>query len=140
MGITAFLSLLLIISKNYLRIFDQSIISFVYSFRSDTATTIMKFFTFLGGEIFLVSGILLFLLLLFRKHTISAFNFTVLLVFGTVINLFLKQIFHRARPDFHPLLFESTYSFPSGHSMNSFIFYSCVGYFIIRNTKKRSRP
>jgi undecaprenyl-diphosphatase len=95
----------------------------------------MKFFTFLGGEIFLTSGILLLLALLYKRHKVSSFNFTVLLVLGTIINLLLKFVFQRPRPDYLPLMFESTYSFPSGHAMNSFIFYSCIAYFIFRNTK-----
>lgn len=132
--IIAFLSLLLEISRNNLMIFDRTVIDFIYSFRSEAFTEIMKFITFLGGEIFLVSGILLLLALVYRKHKISSFNFTVLLVFGTVINLLLKFIYQRPRPDYLPLMFESTYSFPSGHAMNSFIFYSCIAYFIFRNT------
>lgn len=135
MAIIVCLSFLLTISRNYLESFDQSIIRFVYSFRSDGITELMKFFTFLGGEIFLVSGIILLLALLLRKHKISSFNFAVLLVFGTIINLLLKNVYQRPRPDYLPLLFESTYSFPSGHAMNSFIFYSCIVYFIIRNIK-----
>lgn len=136
--IIAFLSLLLEIARHHLETFDTTIIAWVYAFRSESLTEVMKFFTFLGGEVFLISGILMFLALIYRKHKISFFNFCVLLVFGTVINLLLKFIYQRPRPDYLPMLFESTYSFPSGHAMNSFIFYSLVGYFIIRNTKNKS--
>lgn len=136
--IIVFLSILLELSKNYLDFFDTTIIAWVYALRSDALTEIMKFFTFLGGEIFLISGILLFLAFIYRKHKVSFFNFCVLLVFGTVINLLLKWIYQRPRPEYLPILFESTYSFPSGHAMNSFIFYSLVGYFIIRNTKNKT--
>ncbi len=138
MAIIVSLTFLLVLSRNKLQLFDHSIITWIYSFRSEGLTELMKFFTFLGGEIFLVSGILLLLALLYQKHKVSSFNFAVLLVFGTVINLFLKLVFQRARPDYLPLMFESTYSFPSGHAMNSFIFYSCIAYFIIRNTKNKT--
>jgi membrane-associated phospholipid phosphatase len=131
------LSFLLTITQKYLTTFDKTIIQSVYSLRSDFLTGVMKTITFFGGELFLSCGIFLLLLVLWRRHKISALIFTFLLVFGTVINLFLKDIFHRPRPDYLPLVHEITYSFPSGHAMNSFIFYTCLAYFIIRNTKSR---
>jgi undecaprenyl-diphosphatase len=135
MAIILCLSLLLTFSRNFLTVFDLYIIHWIYSFRSDSLTLLMKTFTFFGGEMFLITGILLLLICIWERHRISSFSFTFLLVFGTVINLLLKDIFHRHRPDYMPLVHELTYSFPSGHSMNSFIFYTCLAYFIIRNTK-----
>ena len=137
LGIIAFLSFLLIFFRNFLGTFDRAIIEWVYSFRSESANEFMKIITFFGGEIFLICGILLLLALIYQKHRVSTFNFGVLLVFGTVINLLLKFVFQRPRPDYLPLMFESTYSFPSGHAMNAFIFYACLAYFINRNTRSR---
>lgn len=137
LGIIAFLSLLLIVFRNYLGVFDKVIINWIYTFRSEGVNDFMKAITFFGDGIVLISGILLLLGFIYKKHKISTFNFAVLLVFGTVINLLLKFVYQRPRPDFFPLMFESTYSFPSGHAMNSFIFYACLAYFINRNTKSR---
>jgi undecaprenyl-diphosphatase len=137
LSIIAFLSLLLIIFRQNLGAFDKTIIQWVYTFRSEGLTELMKGITFLGGEIFITCGILILLTVVFKKHKITTFNFSVLLFFGTIINLLLKWLYQRPRPDYLPLAFESTYSFPSGHAMNSFIFYACLAYFIIRNTKNQ---
>ncbi len=135
LAIIAYLSFFLVIFTHNLSNFDKSIIDWVYSFRSESLTAVMKVITFFGGEIFITCGIVVLLGLLYKKHKVSTFNFTVLLVFGTIINLLLKFIYQRPRPEYQPLMFESTYSFPSGHAMNSFIFYVCLAYFINRNTK-----
>ncbi len=135
LAIIAYLSFFLVIFTNQLGSFDKTIIDWVYSFRSDVLTVLMKGITFLGGEIFITIGILVLLGVLYQKHKVSTFNFTVLLVFGTIINLVLKLVYQRQRPNYLPLMFEATHSFPSGHAMNSFIFYACVAYFINRNTK-----
>jgi undecaprenyl-diphosphatase len=138
LAIIASLSLLLHFFDEVLFTYDSTIIHWVYSFRGNEMTGFMKFVTFFGGEIFITVGIILFFLAIVRKHKISAFNFAFVLIFGVILNFLLKDIFQRARPNFMPLAHESSYSFPSGHTMNSFIFYACITYFIFRNTKNRT--
>ena len=138
LAIITSLSLLLFFFDKVLYKYDATIIHFVYSLRSDAMTTIMKCVTFFGGEIFITAGIIVFFLAIFNKHKISAFNFGFVLIFGIILNFLLKDIFQRARPSYMPLAHESSYSFPSGHTMNSFIFYACIAYFIIRNIKSKN--
>ena len=47
-----------------------------------------------------------------------------------LLNLLLKSVFQRERPDLLPLVNEPTFSFPSGHAMNSMIFFAALSYFI----------
>jgi membrane-associated phospholipid phosphatase len=48
-----------------------------------------------------------------------------------VMNQVLKTIFGRGRPDvFEPLVKVGSLSFPSGHAMNSMVFYTAVGFAI----------
>lgn len=55
---------------------------------------------------------------------------------GILLNLFLKNIFLRPRPDFPNAFYhESGYSFPSGHAMMSVLFYGMTAYLLIRATK-----
>ncbi len=117
--------------------FDWAIMHFMYSFRSDALTSFMKTVTFFGGEIFLGGTIIVTILLLLRKHKKDALIFAFILFFGIVLNLLLKDMFQRPRPDIMPLIHESSYSFPSGHAMNSFIFYISLCYFIFRDTRKK---
>ena len=54
-------------------------------------------------------------------------------VSGTVLGLFLKEIFHRARPQLVPYLTDiSTASFPSGHSMLSSVAYLTMAALLAR--------
>jgi len=117
--------------------FDSAIIKFVYSFRSAPLTEIMKAITFFGGEIFLGTTIILTILLLLRRHKKDALVFGFILFFGLGLNLLLKDLFQRARPTLLPLIHETSYSFPSGHSMNSMVFYLSLTFFIFRNTRKK---
>ncbi len=43
-----------------------------------------------------------------------------------ILNFLLKELFKRARLDFHRLVEITGYSFPSGHAMNAFTFYGIV--------------
>lgn len=117
--------------------FDTSVTDFVYSFRSPFMTDIMSTITFLGGDIFLAIAIIITILLLLRKHKKDALIFSFILFFGTALNLLLKSLFARPRPELMPLVRETSYSFPSGHAMNSFVFYMALSYFIFRNTGNR---
>lgn len=56
----------------------------------------------------------------------------VALIGGVVLNQLLKAFFARPRPVFEdPLAMESTYSFPSGHAMESMILYGMLAYFAV---------
>lgn len=117
--------------------FDSTIIHFIYAFRSPLMTTVMRAITFLGGGLFIGSAIVVTIVLLVRKHAKDALIFSFILFFGINLNLLLKALFQRPRPEFMPLIHESSYSFPSGHSMNSFVFYMSLSYFIFRKTNSR---
>ncbi|HSX19485.1 MAG TPA: phosphatase PAP2 family protein [Candidatus Saccharimonadales bacterium] len=116
---------------------DNTIIQVIYSLRNPALTAAMKIITFFGGEIFLAAAILTTILIIIRKHKGDAFIFSFILFSGVVLNIFLKDVFQRPRPDLSPLIHESSYSFPSGHSINSFIFYTALSYFIFRKVKNK---
>jgi membrane-associated phospholipid phosphatase len=51
---------------------------------------------------------------------------------SALLNQLLKRIFQRPRPHFaHPLLVETSYSFPSGHAMESFVAYGTLAYLAV---------
>jgi undecaprenyl-diphosphatase len=117
--------------------FDSAIIHFIYLFRGPAATTIMTNISLFGGQLFLSVAIIITILLLIRKYKKDALIFSFILFFGIVLNLLLKDMFQRPRPNFLPLVHETSYSFPSGHAMNSFVFYMSLSYFIFRNTRNK---
>ncbi|GGH19489.1 phosphatase PAP2 family protein [Paenibacillus segetis] len=115
--------------------FDHVIISYVQGMESPTLTTVMKFFTWIGGGlpvivIIILTMVVLFVFLRHRKELI----FLVTVVIGSaLINMVLKHLFSRSRPDFHRLIEVGGYSFPSGHSMSAFSFYGALAYLLWRH-------
>lgn len=115
---------------------DILVTHIVFPFRNPVLTDVMHTITFFGGQDFIGFAIIatIFFLLL-KGYKKDALIFSFILFFGIALNLLLKILFQRPRPTLLPLAEESTYSFPSGHAMNSFIFFTCLSFFIFRKMK-----
>jgi membrane-associated phospholipid phosphatase len=119
--------------------FDQRGISFIQSSITTQLTDWMKVITYLGSVKWITVLVIIAILLLFvRKKIALALFFMISSGFGGLFNLVLKWYFKRERPDILPLISEEGYSFPSGHSMGSFIFYGSLAYVIIHLAHKNS--
>ena len=71
--------------------------------------------------------------LFFRKHRASAAFIAVSAGGGALLNLELKSLFARARPEAASAIAAATgYSFPSGHAMGSFIVFGSIAYIVMR--------
>ncbi len=116
---------------------DKVIPEFAYSHRNPILTEVMKIISFFGNELLLATAFVFVLLLVTRNKIKDAIIFVIIIFTGFYFNLVLKEFYMRPRPEILPLVQELTYSFPSGHSMNSFIFYSFLSYFIFRSTGNR---
>lgn len=118
---------------------DMCIDSAVYNFISkyfinDNMTNVVKFITWFGGPI----SIALIGLISVLKNRKIIISMPICLVLGTILNNIVKVIFARERPSINPLAVETSYSFPSGHSMMSMILYGYLIYLIydcIKNKK-----
>jgi membrane-associated phospholipid phosphatase len=119
--------------------FDQVIIQYVSNIRTESLTDIMKFITFLGGTTvltLLLIGSLVWLILK-RKNYWGAIFYIIAVAGGGLLNLGLKHWFGRVRPE-NSLIVEQGFSYPSGHSMGSLIYYGFLGYLVIRSQRGRS--
>lgn len=121
--------------------FDQSIIDWVQLFVSPKLTSIMIGLTFFGSAEALILLLLISAgLMIWQRKRWETLFLVIGIAGGGIFNLLLKWIFHRQRPTLHRLIEETGYSFPSGHSMNSFVFYGmlCMLFFMflkLRTTK-----
>ena len=109
---------------------DNSFYSFVHnklSFLHDCFLFITKF----GDEEVVIILILLFTLLLSDKR------FIILPLIGFIVNSSLKVFIHRDRPSVLHLVEESSFSYPSGHSMISVILYGYLIYFISKHINNK---
>ncbi|MFZ6876401.1 phosphatase PAP2 family protein [Undibacterium sp. Di27W] len=101
--------------------FDQPILMFLHAHANGHLDTLMLFFTHIGSAPWVVTfELLLFGVLLYTRRRMDAV-FTFLSLVGTaLLNMLAKNFFARIRPDFWVSLQpETSYSFPSGHSMNA---------------------
>lgn len=115
---------------------DTSWLEAVYSLRTPFLNNTMFFITLFGADFTILLGGIIVLLFQRIHRRRESFIFVGALVFGLVLNTFLKYLFHRLRPDIAPLIVEHSYSYPSTHAMNAFIFYGLLAYYIIVFTKK----
>jgi membrane-associated phospholipid phosphatase len=111
---------------------DHSVYRWAASMRSDASTTFFLFFTRVGGPIGLaVLAIGIAALLFVRRHRGLALYLMVSACMGALLNLTLKGIFARARPDLAEALRQAHgYSFPSGHAMGSMIVFGAIAYVV----------
>lgn len=115
--------------------FDMFIIRDVVSMRSPQVTGIMLGITNLASPLTLFVASVIMIIYLYTKRKKDAFIFSAILYSAVIVNLILKGIFAIPRPQYLPLIKEVYYSFPSGHAMNSFVFFLSLTYFIYRETK-----
>jgi len=74
--------------------------------------------------------------LLARGAVVLAVGWTGAQAGGALLNVMLKTTFMRARPEFaDPLLAESSWSFPSGHAMGTFIACGVASYLVLRDRR-----
>ncbi|RFB12608.1 PAP2 family protein [Bacillus sp. HNG] len=95
----------------------------------------MKFLSFIGSApvIIVLSLFILFFLYKVLKHRYELILFVGVMVGSPILNYLLKELFKRARPDFHRLVEISGYSFPSGHAMSAFTFYGIFAFLLWRH-------
>lgn len=115
--------------------FDAPILAWMHAQRTPLLTELMLAFSQLGNAGILVLAIIATITLSFKRHRRDAIIFLSILIVGIGLNLALKSTFVRPRPSLDPLVIEQSYSFPSGHAMNSTIFYASLAYFVFRRIR-----
>jgi membrane-associated phospholipid phosphatase len=114
-------------------LFDSISVWVVRYYASPTLDKIMLGFTDIGSAYFygLVTPVLLLGLAVYRRWWDSlAVSFC--LGGGSLLNILLKNIFARSRPDVLPIIAETGYSFPSGHAMVALCFYGIAAFLLSR--------
>lgn len=135
-AITAILAIVVTINVKNSRILELDLN--IYKFFSeniinDKLTPIVKVITHIGGaKIVFVLTILAIILIKGLKNKL----FLLTGIVGTAgLNVVLKHIIQRERPNINRLIPEKGYSFPSGHSMMSMAFYGMLIFLIFKYVK-----
>lgn len=115
---------------------DTSVYTIVVEkMRNPILTDILKIITKLGSAFVLITITILSLIILKNKKI--GLCITLNLALSTLLNVLLKNIIQRPRPEGYRLIEETGFSFPSGHSMVNTAFYGLLIYLIIKNVKNK---
>lgn len=98
-------------------------------------TPIVKVITEIGSRYFVIPATII--VCAFIKNKKINIAFIVNLVIATILNIILKNIFHRQRPTENILVVEKGYSLPSGHSMINMALYGFLIYLIFKRVKNK---
>lgn len=115
---------------------DSIVYDFIFSFNNTTLTNIFKIISLLAStKMVIIYNIIIVIVMIIRKS-----NKLVLVPIASSLSGFItyiiKIIVARERPGINPLVIEKTYSFPSGHSMISILFFGTLLYIINRENYK----
>lgn len=132
------LNTILVVANAYNAV-DLAVRDFLMNFYSATTDKIMQIFTFLGSTtwIILLSLVIFLFFLLYEKKTNFAFATAVVIIASTILNQITKFIIQRPRPFYMPEGLESSYSYPSGHTMASASLYGFIIYLICKTNISR---
>jgi undecaprenyl-diphosphatase len=125
-GIVLFLISLIVMK--YLFFVDEYVNLFFYSLGVGFLIKFAEVLSYITDPIVLVgiSGVLLIVLLFTKKYR-KFFVFGLGISGGILIEILLKNIIHRVRPE-NALINEVSFGFPSGHAMMSLIFFVLIVY------------
>lgn len=137
-----FVSTAVLVKLDKVSSFDHNIIRFVQSAEAPGLTFLAKGLSLIGSSKMVIGISLLTMVFLYivLKHRLELILFLWVELGSQLLNTSMKIWFHRERPDFHRLIEEVSYSFPSGHSMAAFSLYGVISYLLWRHLpRKRQR-
>ena len=114
--------------------FDRSILYFMYHHRAHWLTQAAKVLARMGSPP-VIAGVALVSAvtgIFWRKVRGAAWTMPIAIIGAGIIIQAVKLFIKRPRPSFFaPLLHESGFSFPSGHSLIAMVVYGLLGYFVL---------
>jgi len=131
-----FITLSLLVSFKKTITLDNNIHTYLVSIRSENLNNTFKFITNLGSATCLIVITLTLFLLL--KNKVIVKYLAMHLTMGFLLNQITKIVFLRPRPSIN-IIDISGYSYPSGHSMMSLIFYGYLAYIVYKSNLNKTK-
>jgi len=118
--------------------FDNAVRSWVHQFASPGMTLAMKGVSLLGYNILIVELVIAIAIFLFLRWRRGAIWLAITMAGAVILEITLKYAFHRQRPVPFFGAAPHSYSFPSGHALASFCFYTVLAGLIADRVDKLS--
>lgn len=109
---------------------DLALASALHAAATPGGIEFLRAYTFLGGGIALTAlGLAVAIILFARRRRVLAIGWIVAVLGAGLLNMGLKAVFARPRPSFaEPIAVSAGWSFPSGHSMGTFVTIGMLAY------------
>lgn len=134
--IILFAFLALYIEAGYSIKFENWLYTEAIEHMNPVLTKIVRAITHLGDPIF-VTSLTILLVLIPKTRKKIGYPMALAVIVSEALNLILKEVFARQRPDILQLVNETTYSFPSGHAMINTTIYTMFGILTIKYIKSK---
>jgi membrane-associated phospholipid phosphatase len=119
------------IRKQEVFILDTTATPFLHGIQSPFMDALMNTLTTIGSSFVIPPIFIVSVILLARKRRFGAATFLgVAAIGGTIIEWAMKLFFARPRPQLAWATVQPDYSFPSGHTMNTVVFYAALALII----------
>jgi membrane-associated phospholipid phosphatase len=122
-----------IVNPTPLVILDAKLAAWLHAHSAPWLTAFLLAVTHLNSTLAISAWSMLFATVLARmREWYWILTLALAVTGGLVLNMLLKLVYQRARPQFDdPLLTLTTYSFPSGHTAGAVVFYGVLAAFLV---------
>ena len=134
-----FLILLALVVTEHATGIDDPVRYFFYSIRSEALTSVLIVLTNAANK-YVIIGLCLLLLILPQTRLSFGVPLSAGALATMLLNSGIKHLVCRERPDVLHLVTETSWSFPSGHSISSLFFYGMALWLVWHNVQRLDSP
>ena len=117
---------------------DHLIVNWLEAHGTESGEAFFSVMSWIGSQLMTTIAVVGTIWLAIRRDWFRAVALTLAVVGGTALNDLLKALFHRGRPETATEFIKmESWSFPSGHSMNSLIGFGFVAFLIMEHVADR---
>jgi len=119
---------------------DLAVTQWLQGHGTETGERIFVGVSYLGAEVLLAALLVTGIVLLVRRDWRHLAVLAITCGGGAALNFALKLVYHRARPSVAAEFHTTSWSFPSGHAMDSLIVYGLAAYWLRERFPRARTP
>ena len=119
---------------------DLAVTGWLQAHGTERGEAACVFISLFGGDLLVVGALVVLAFLIRRERWHRAWIFAITIGGGSLVNVLLKTLFHRGRPEVAVEFHMVSWSFPSGHAMASIVFYGLLARWATRDYPQHRGP